>query len=122
MIDAERIDGRCTAFDARKQAQTGLDSDTQILIAEFADGLPAGTVIRSVARAREELLHSGVRRGLALATVAMARHRLQASLRPADRAGAPTRRVVQPSTAATTQGHRQRNDKGARTIRMAPLR
>ena len=68
MIDAERIDGRCTAFDARsrlRQVSLGYpDSDRRV-----ADGLPAGTVIRSVARAREELLHSGVRRGLG------ARHR-----------------------------------------------
>jgi hypothetical protein len=89
MIDAERIDdASSTAFHARKQARAGLDSATQALIAEFAEAVPAGTVIRSVARAREELLRSGVRQGLAVATLAMARHRLQASVRPDDRARA----------------------------------
>ena len=80
MLDVMSIDGTCgTAFDARRQAKEGLDSATRSLMVEFAEIVPAGRVIRVVARAREELLRSGVRRGLADATSAMARHRLQAS-------------------------------------------
>lgn len=47
------------------------------LIAEFDGLLPAGTVIRHVARAREQLVVLGLRAGLAYATEAMARSRLR---------------------------------------------
>jgi len=57
---------------------------TASLIAEFAGRLPAGTVIRCVARAREQLLGSGVRSGLTLAAESMARLRLS-ELLPAHR-------------------------------------
>ena len=80
MVDVKLIDGTCcTAFEARRHAKEGLDSATRSLMVEFAEIVPAGTVLRVVARAREDLLRSGVRQGLASATYAMARHRLQAS-------------------------------------------
>ena len=96
MYDATVIDGTCsTAYQARKQAQDGLDLATQALIVEFGAALSAGTVIRTVARAREELLRSGVRHGLAIATAAMARQRLQASAGPVDLDGARNGNAVQ---------------------------
>jgi hypothetical protein len=49
---------------------------TTSLLAEVAGLLPAGTVIRCVARAREQLLGAGVRAGLAVAVESMARLRL----------------------------------------------
>jgi hypothetical protein len=50
---------------------------TQGLVREFDPLLPAGEVIATVARCRQELTRSGVRRGLATATEAMARARLR---------------------------------------------
>ena len=47
------------------------------LIAEFDGLLPATTVVRHVARAREQLLVLGLRAGLPYATEAMARGRLR---------------------------------------------
>ena len=49
---------------------------TDRLIAEHAGTIPAGTVIACVALSREQLLRSGVRRGLVAATEAAARLRL----------------------------------------------
>lgn len=95
MTDTAPTDGSCsTAFHARRQAKEGRDLATQSLIAEFADVLPPGTVIRSVALAREELLRSGVRHGLATATRAMRAHRLRTSVRPACGVSARIGRVV----------------------------
>lgn len=62
-------------FEARRATHEALRDATVRLIAEFSH-LPAGSVIASVARAREELLRSGVREGLAVAAEAMARARL----------------------------------------------
>jgi hypothetical protein len=45
---------------------------TTSLLAEVAGLLPAGTVIRCVARAREQLLGAGVRAGLAVAVESLA--------------------------------------------------
>jgi hypothetical protein len=50
---------------------------TTTLIREFEPSLPAGTVITTVRGCRDELVRSGVRRGLAIAAEAMARSRLQ---------------------------------------------
>ena len=50
---------------------------TETLIREFEPSLSAGTVITTVQSCRIELLRTGVRRGLAIATEAMARSRLQ---------------------------------------------
>jgi hypothetical protein len=47
------------------------------LIAEFSGELPPGTVLRALARAREQLLAEGVRSGLAPAAEALARSRLR---------------------------------------------
>ena len=49
---------------------------TTTLIREFEPSLPAGTVITTVRGCRDELVRSGVRRGLAIAAEAMARSRL----------------------------------------------
>jgi hypothetical protein len=66
-----------TTYEARQEGREELRSGTAALIAEFADSVPAGTVIRYVARAREELLRAGVRHGLAIATEAAARRQLR---------------------------------------------
>lgn len=50
---------------------------TDALIAEHAGSVPAHTVARHVAQAREELLAAGVRAGIAAAVEAMARTRLR---------------------------------------------
>jgi hypothetical protein len=63
-------------FEARRAAREELIEVTEALIAEFAGAVPAGTVIRQLALAREQLLAAGVRAGLAAAAEAMARVRL----------------------------------------------
>lgn len=73
-----------SAVEARWATREDLLEVTTALIAEFAGRLPAGTVIRRVARAREQLLSSGVRSGLTVATESMARLRLS-ELLPAHR-------------------------------------
>ena len=50
---------------------------TETLIREFQPSLSAESVITTVLRCRNELLRTGVRRGLAIAAEAMARSRLQ---------------------------------------------
>ena len=72
------------AVEARWATREDLRDITSSLIAEFAGRLPAGTVIRCVARAREQLLSSGMRSGLAVAVESMARVRLS-ELLPAHR-------------------------------------
>lgn len=72
------------AVEARSATRQDLQEVTSSLIAEFAGRLPAGTVIRCVARAREQLLGSGMRSGLAVAAESMARLRLS-ELLPAHR-------------------------------------
>lgn len=49
---------------------------TESLVREFHPALAAGAVIRTVVRCRAELLHSGMRRGLARATEARVRAQL----------------------------------------------
>ena len=66
-----------TDHEARHSARAELDAVTEELIREFAHLVPATTVTRQVARAREDLLTAGVRGGLAHAAEAMARARLQ---------------------------------------------
>ena len=66
-----------TRFEARQTTHSELESVTSTLIAEFSGVVPAGTVIRCVAQAREQLLDSGVRAGLAAATESAARIRLR---------------------------------------------
>jgi hypothetical protein len=66
-----------SGLQARRSAEQELVSVADCLIAEFAGVLPAGTVIRQVGRAREQLLAAGVRAGLAVAVEAMARTRLR---------------------------------------------
>lgn len=56
---------------------------TEDLVTAFPD-VPAGSVIRCVARCRDELLAMGVRDGLGIATMAMAGRRLE--LRSSERA------------------------------------
>jgi hypothetical protein len=50
---------------------------TETLIREFQPSLSAATVITTVRSCRNELMRTGVRRGLAIAAEAMARARLQ---------------------------------------------
>jgi hypothetical protein len=66
-----------TNHEARHSARVEMDAATDTLISEFGHLVPAATVIRQVARAREDLLTAGVRSGLAHAAEAMARARLQ---------------------------------------------
>ncbi len=66
-----------SGYEARRSAAHELAAVTDMLIAEFAWALPAGTVVRRVARAREQLLDAGVRAGLAVAVETMARARLR---------------------------------------------
>lgn len=72
------------AVEARWATRADFQDVTDSLIAEYAGRLPAGTVIRAVARAREQMLSAGVRSGLAIAAEAMARLRLSERL-PAHR-------------------------------------
>jgi hypothetical protein len=67
---------RFASVEARRVARAELIAVTETLIAEFAGSVPAGTVIRHLALAREQLLAAGVRAGLAAAAEAMARLRL----------------------------------------------
>ena len=72
-----RIDNpSATVHGARRAAHGELQAVSSRLIAEFAGQLPAGTVIGQVARAREQLLTSGLTSGLAAAAEALARARL----------------------------------------------
>ena len=66
-----------TAFEARQSVHAELAAVTDTLIAEHSSHVPAGTVIRCVAQAREQLLRAGVRAGLAIAVESMARTRLR---------------------------------------------
>ena len=70
------------ALEVRRATRDELDEVTSSLIAEFAGQVPAGTVIRCLARSREHLLRTGVRAGLAAAAEASARLRLS-GMRPA---------------------------------------
>ena len=72
------MDARTAAeiHDQRIAARDELHEVTTSLIAEFAGRVPAGTVIRCVAKAREQLLRAGVRAGLATATESSARNSL----------------------------------------------
>ncbi len=47
------------------------------LVAEYRGTLPPGTVLRCVARCRQQLRRAGMRAGLDHAVEAMARHRLR---------------------------------------------
>lgn len=57
----------------RETQRAALATLTVGLVAEFAEYLPPGSVIRCVARCRESLSGMGVRDGLALAKEGMAR-------------------------------------------------
>lgn len=67
-------------LEARRSSRRDLMAVTDRLIAEFAGALPPGTVMRHVCRAREHLLATGVRAGLAIAAETMARTRLRTLL------------------------------------------
>lgn len=68
---------RTTAHDTRRAAYEELQAVIGGLISEFSGQFPAGMVIGQLARAREQLLGSGVRSGLAVAAESMARARLR---------------------------------------------
>ncbi len=65
-----------SVIESRHRVRIELEEVRDRLIAEFGFELPAGTVTRHVAAAREDLLRAGVRAGLAHAVEAMARRRL----------------------------------------------
>ncbi|EYR64087.1 hypothetical protein N866_15975 [Actinotalea ferrariae CF5-4] len=67
-----------TGFQVRRSTREPLNALSVSLAQEFSDHVPAGTVIRSVAQAREALLAVGVRAGLVVAVESMTRARLQA--------------------------------------------
>lgn len=70
------------SFAARRDAREALLATTTRLVTEF-DNIPAGTVIRWVARARERrLLAAGIREGLAEQAEQLARESLSALARP----------------------------------------
>ena len=80
MSESDAVD----AVEARWAAREDLREVTSSLIVEFAGRLPAGTVMRCVARAREQVLGSWVRSGVTVAVESMARLRLS-ELLPAHR-------------------------------------
>jgi hypothetical protein len=65
-------------FEVRRSTRDPLIALSVSLADEFSDRVPAGTVIRSVAQAREGLLAAGVRAGLVVAVESMTRARLYA--------------------------------------------
>lgn len=65
-----------TSYEIRQTARDELMTVSETLIAEFAGQVAAGTVIRHLALAREQLLADGVRAGIAVAAETMARMRL----------------------------------------------
>ena len=67
-----------TGFEVRRSTREPLIALSVSLAHEFSDRVPAGTVIRSVAQAREALLAVGVRAGLVVAVESMTRARLHA--------------------------------------------
>ena len=69
-------DSSMTRMEARRSTHEELMAVVLSLIAEFSGHLPAGTVIRVLGEAREQLLASGARTGLVAAAEAMARAQL----------------------------------------------
>jgi len=65
-----------TGFEVRRATHGDLMELSVSLAAEFSGLVPAGTVIGTVAEARERLLAMGVRAGLVVAVASMARARL----------------------------------------------
>ena len=66
-----------TGFEVRQATHRDMMVLSMSLTAEFSGRVPAGTVIRCVAQAREQLLASGVRAGLVAAVESMTRTRLE---------------------------------------------
>lgn len=63
-------------FERRQEHRAAMMSMTERLVAEFSGQVPAGSVIRTVARCQARLYDTGVRQGLVDATEAMARQQL----------------------------------------------
>ncbi len=61
---------------ARQQTREQMREVSERLVAEFAAVVPADRVLSCIATAREELMRSGIRTGLAAATEASVRLRL----------------------------------------------
>ena len=57
----------------RRVRRAAMVAMTERIIADYAGGIPAGSVMRTVARCEEALLRTGVRHGLVPAAEAMAR-------------------------------------------------
>jgi hypothetical protein len=82
-------------------------SRTEQLVREFQPSLSAGMVISTVTGCRDELMRTGVRRGLATATEVMARARLRTRLadgRQGTCTGTPTSKGW-PCPWASTRSH-----------------
>jgi hypothetical protein len=62
---------------AHRSANDSYTALTSRLVSEYRGILPPGTVMRCVARCREQLRRAGVRAGLEHAVEAMARYRLR---------------------------------------------
>jgi hypothetical protein len=86
--------------DNRRQTRSEMDAASTSLIRDFGHLVPVATVIRQLARAREELLTAGVCAGLAHAAEAMARSRLMRIV-PAHAASGP--RQLAPFATATNR-------------------
>jgi hypothetical protein len=76
-----------SAVDPRRSSRQELRTVSIGLVAEFSGRVPAGEVLRCIARAREDLLRAGVDAGLAVAAESLARTRLLAIV-PAHCSGA----------------------------------
>lgn len=79
------------SFETRRSTHDDLLALSLAMTDEFSGRLPAGTVIRAVAVARERLLAAGVRDGLVVSVESMARAQLGRLTAGAPAAAAATR-------------------------------
>lgn len=92
-----------SALDLRRAVDADLVQLVDALIADYGALLPAGTVIRQVVRARQDVDRAGFGAGLAIAVERVARDRLAALIADAE-AEAPTVAAVVAPVAATAAG------------------
>ena len=88
---SERAVGPPRTFEIRRSTHDEMLAMSQALTDEFSGRVAAGTVIRTVAEAREGLLAAGVREGLVLSVESMARARLGRRLADAPTSTATSR-------------------------------
>lgn len=72
-----------TAADGRQRHREALLAMSERLIAEYAGTIPAGSVMRTVARCHAEALHAGGRRGAVVGQVEHAARARLAAIVPA---------------------------------------